>query len=68
MWFPCPAKSNYLMSSVKTRGWVSPGASPELAEGAMSVPWRQEMLVRPETGLAYFSPFVLLVDATEVEN
>lgn len=57
---------------MKTRSWVSLGASPVSAErgtaSAMSVQWRGERLVRCETGLAYFSPLVFLVDATEVEN
>ena len=57
---------------MKTRPWGSLGASPEPAErgtaSAMSVQWRGERLVRCETGLAYFSLLVLLVDATEVEN
>lgn len=30
--------------------------------------WRDVKLIRCETGLAYFSPLVLLVDATEGEN
>lgn len=57
---------------MKTRHWVSLGARLEPAERgnakAVSVQWHGERLVRCETGLAYFSLLVLLVDATEVEN
>lgn len=53
---------------MKTRCWVSLGASPEPAgrgtASAMSVQCCGERLIRCEPGLAFFSPLVLLVNAT----
>lgn len=73
MWFSCPVKSKEISEEQcesKTSGEL--GAHPEPAEIGTASPtrvqWCGEKFVRCKTGLAKFSPLVLLVDAIEVGN